>query len=198
MTGQEDLTHWKKPKGVLRAVSAFDKRGTPRAKLPPPRLRKVGQVVKAVSILSEKTREEKDGKNNSRERGHSESSDTSTRLSTKRLRKVGRVAHVASILSENLNGTKTEGSKIKNNPEKSNSPPSRGILKNNSIIHKPPNTVKFKHENEINSPMKGRRKSLVSRKLSSASERQGKQEGQEDFRSDSTSPQTGILREALK
>ena len=147
---KRELTYWKKPKGVLRALNALDRKGVnPREGIAAPKLKKSSQVANCKAPTLKRRSNDKPGKYNS----------------------------PISSMSSNAR---------------------RGILKNNSIIHKPPNTVKFKHENEINSPMKGRRKSLVSRKLSSASERQGKQEGQEDYHSDSTSPQTGILREALK
>ena len=62
MADTEDGNHWKKPKGVLKAVNAFEKKypKVSKGKHSTPRLRKVGTVAKAATILSEATRVKKE------------------------------------------------------------------------------------------------------------------------------------------
>ena len=158
---EEETTHWKKPKGVIRAINAFDQKGTTsKEEIPPARPRKVGQVGGNRDIRS-KTR-----------------------------------ARQAPSPSENL--TTDDGKKQSNDRGgKYNSPVSsvssgalrRGILKNNSIIHKASNTVKFRQENEINSS------ESEGRKVQSKTLQNGKKEAN---RHHSAQPQTGgKVREAL-
>ena len=96
MADTEDGNHWKKPKGVLKAVNAFEKKypKVSKGKHSTPRLRKVGTVAKAATILSEATRVKKE--NEFKEKSLKVSNE---KLSTPRLRKVGNVAKAATILS---------------------------------------------------------------------------------------------------
>ena len=97
MADTEDANHWKKPKGVFKAINAFDKKypkvskGTHLA----PRLRKVGHVAKAARILSEVTRE--NNKTGFEEKCPKVSNQ---KLLTPRLRKMGHVAKATTILSQ--------------------------------------------------------------------------------------------------
>ena len=97
MAHTEDANHWKKPKGVFKAINAFDKKypKVSKGKHSAPRLRKVGHVAKAASILSEVTREK--NKNGFEEKRPKVSNQ---KLSTPRLRKLGHVAKATSILSQ--------------------------------------------------------------------------------------------------
>ena len=89
MTDTEDANHWKKPKGVFNAINAFEKKypKVSRGKHSTGRLRKVGHVAQAATILSEVTREKKIIEKN-------------PKVSTPRLRKVGHVAKATTILSQ--------------------------------------------------------------------------------------------------
>ena len=160
-TTSRETGRWKKPKGVIRALSAFDKKGTTSGEIiPEARIRKVGQVGSNRDIRS-KTR-----------------------------------GRQGSDPSENL--TTDDGEKQSNDRGGNcNSPVSsvssgalqRGILKNNSIIHKASNTVKFRQENEINSSESKRRK------VQSKTVENGKKENN---RHHSAQQQTGgKFREAL-
>ena len=103
-----DFKHWKKPKGVFKAINAFEKTSpaSRKKRLPPPRLRKVRHVVKAASILAENTKD-KNYKNRfdlkSTNLDNSENfgkvSTGTTRKRTQRLRKVGHLAAPTPVLS---------------------------------------------------------------------------------------------------
>ena len=160
-TTPRETGRWKKPKGVIRALSAFDKKGTTSGEIiPEARLRKVGQVGSNRDIRS-KTRAR-------------QGSDPSENLTTDDGKKQSndRGGNYYSPVSSVSSGALQ-----------------RGILKNNSIIHKASNTVKFRQENEINSSESKRRK------VQSKTVENGKKENN---RHHSAQQQTGgKFREAL-
>ena len=100
---EEAGDHWKKPKGIFNAINAFEAKYPKVSKGKPstPRLRKVGQVAKATTILSQATRETK--KNEIEENS---SKVSNGKVSTPRLRKVGHVAKATTILSQATHGKK--------------------------------------------------------------------------------------------
>ena len=101
MADTEDANYWKKPKGVFKAINAFEKKypDVSKGKHSTPRLRKLGHVAKATTILSQATREKKES-DDFKIINEFDPKVSNERLSTPRLRKVGHVAKAATILSQ--------------------------------------------------------------------------------------------------
>ena len=199
MADTEDGNYWKKPKGVFKAINAFEKKypDVSKGKHSTPRLRKLGHVAKATTILSQATRERKES-DDFKIINEFDPKVSNERLSTPRLRKVGHVAKAATILSGST-GEKKESRFNKNTRENRKSLVSsassngshRGILKNNKITRTLSNTVKFKEENEINSTQNGPKESVSRRKLSSSgspSNRTNRKSWEEGYHADCLSP----------